>query len=272
MQKQKIISLIQVIKNSGSTILKNDSLGFYFKAVAGTMFLAFLVMIPMWIISAISIAGPLNNVTKNVPPAYQAATQLQQTPIQSADTGQFKTGMLIGTLLILIGALTIATFTHTALTLAAIKVYEGNLPTLKALYKESFGKMVKMLGLTLIVGFGTLIGLLLFIIPGIILALGWALAPVILLSENVGVFEALKRSWQLTNGYKINLYLKLWGFMLLNIFFIPILIISAWVAGPITTSLYMGFTTLILINIYKDLARVKVTAEIPVSQETVVNS
>ena len=45
-------------------------------------------------------------------------------------------------------------------------------------------------------------GLVFFVVPGIILALGWCIAVPVLVTENRGVFGSISRSWQLTSGYK----------------------------------------------------------------------
>ena len=72
---------------------------------------------------------------------------------------------------------------------------------------EGFKPLAKVLLAYLIITIGTVLGLLLLIIPGIILALGLSMT-FYLLAENpeFSVEEALKKSWELTDGYKGELF------------------------------------------------------------------
>ena len=54
--------------------------------------------------------------------------------------------------------------------------------------------------------FGTLIGLLLFIVPGIIFALGMQMVFYAVVIEELGPIDALRRSWELTDGNKLNIF------------------------------------------------------------------
>jgi uncharacterized membrane protein len=49
-------------------------------------------------------------------------------------------------------------------------------------------------------------GLLLFIVPGVILALGLSMAIALIMDKNVGPIEAVTESWKLTDGHKANLF------------------------------------------------------------------
>ena len=58
----------------------------------------------------------------------------------------------------------------------------------------------------IVLGFGTLIGLLLFIVPGIIFALGMQMVFYAVVIEELGPIDALRRSWELTDGNKLNIF------------------------------------------------------------------
>lgn len=65
-----------------------------------------------------------------------------------------------------------------------------------------FGSML-VAGLCLnIAGF---IGLLLCVVPGVILMLGLCMYGFLIVDQGMGGIDALKRSWELTNGHKMNL-------------------------------------------------------------------
>ena len=51
------------------------------------------------------------------------------------------------------------------------------------------------------------LGFFMFVIPGIILSLGLLMYGYIVVDKNLGPIDALKASWQLTNGHKISLLL-----------------------------------------------------------------
>ena len=54
---------------------------------------------------------------------------------------------------------------------------------------------------------GVGIGLVLLVIPGIVLASGWSLAHYIMIETNKNPVDALKESWALTEGHKLNISL-----------------------------------------------------------------
>lgn len=77
----------------------------------------------------------------------------------------------------------------------------------------SGGPVLPMLVATLLFTVGMLVGLVLFIVPGIIFTLGcWFFAPLIV-DTNCGAVDSLKASWDLTKGHKVQLFV-LWLFMI----------------------------------------------------------
>ena len=58
----------------------------------------------------------------------------------------------------------------------------------------------------LIMGFAVLGGYLLLIIPGIILSYGWMFVIQTVIDKNITYVEALKVSWRLTDGHKVDLF------------------------------------------------------------------
>ncbi len=68
---------------------------------------------------------------------------------------------------------------------------------------------------------GATVGLLLFVIPGIILMLGWHFASHVVVDKNLEATEALKASWRLMDGHKLQLVLL--GLLFLPIHFLALL-------------------------------------------------
>jgi len=60
--------------------------------------------------------------------------------------------------------------------------------------------------MNLLTAFGMIVGLLLFVIPGLVLALGWSLASAFVSDTDCSASEALSESWGLTKGFKLKLF------------------------------------------------------------------
>lgn len=68
------------------------------------------------------------------------------------------------------------------------------------LLKSINPKLLPLLGLSIVVGILVFIGLIFFIIPGIILALMWFVAVPVMIIEDKGVFDSMSRSGELTKS------------------------------------------------------------------------
>jgi hypothetical protein len=64
--------------------------------------------------------------------------------------------------------------------------------------------MIPVLFLAIITGIVMYVGMIFFIVPGVFIAICWAVyAPAYISEENTGVFGALGRSWNLTSGRRL---------------------------------------------------------------------
>ena len=86
---------------------------------------------------------------------------------------------------------------------------------------QAIRKFLPLLGLGLLCGFFISFGLLLLIVPGVILYLMWIVAAPVMMAEDRGIIDSLKRSAELTSGSKGMI------FLLVVIFIIVSIIISA---------------------------------------------
>ena len=68
-------------------------------------------------------------------------------------------------------------------------------------YRMNADMVLRIIGLSFVYGIAVELAALLLIIPGIYIGNKWSLAPVILVRENVGIGEALRRSWELTDPF-----------------------------------------------------------------------
>jgi len=145
--------------------------------------------------------------------------------------------------------------------------------------KSSLGLFFPLLGLSIIYIVCVLFGLLMLIIPGFILSLGWALAFHVKIIEGKSITESLSRSWELSQGYKRWIFLMMiilgvLGAVIGAIFSIPVAFLgnpqtafldggtaSFWITNGIATGLsqmvsvtisYVGLTAT-----YLEIRRVK---------------
>lgn len=96
-------------------------------------------------------------------------------------------------------------------------------------YLVSFQIFFKLFILSLALSLITLIGLILFILPGVYLASRLILAPFFLITENCAITEALDKSWKITGNNQIQFVylLLLYWFVLLIPYFLIIFLLSA---------------------------------------------
>ena len=102
--------------------------------------------------------------------------------------------------------------------------------TVGELLKSINPKLLPLLGLSIVVGVLVFIGLIFFIIPGVILALVWFVAVPVMIIENKGVFESMSRSGELTKSNRWRL------FGLMVVVYLGILVVFI-LAGLLTAAL-----------------------------------
>jgi uncharacterized membrane protein len=107
--------------------------------------------------------------------------------------------------------------------------------------------MAEWLLLVLLIGLGVFAGLVFVIIPGIVLSLGWILAPLLLVDRGVGVLDSLRQSWRATLGEKWTL---LFGWLAVYLLYI----IPAGVIAAILGALLPEGAAAILMGLYGVLA------------------
>ena len=114
------------------------------------------------------------------------------------------------------------------------------------LLKSINPKLLPLLGLSIVVGVLVFIGLIFFIIPGIILALIWFVAVPVMIIEDKGVFDSMSRSGELTKSNRWRLF-GLGVLIYIGIFVVVL------IAGLITAALpILGIIVFIVLAIMVD--------------------
>lgn len=94
----------------------------------------------------------------------------------------------------------------------ALVEVQGGVPKLKQLF-TTYEHALPFLGGVLLYTLTAFIGFLLFIIPGIVIAMGLQFFTYFIIDKNLSIRESLRASWDITSGYKMRLFglaLVLW--------------------------------------------------------------
>lgn len=90
------------------------------------------------------------------------------------------------------------------------------------------------LATSLVVAIVVILGLLALIVPGIILAIAFSMAPYLVLEKRVWPMSALKQSWNLTKGSWLNLFLLGLVLVVINFVGAMLLMIGLLVTIPVS--------------------------------------
>lgn len=95
---------------------------------------------------------------------------------------------------------------QSALVRATIEDLNGKRPSFGDCIQIAIRFLLPTLAIGLLVGLGAGIGLMLLIVPGVILWLGWSMSVPVLIQERQGVFGSMSRSRALTKGSRWSLF------------------------------------------------------------------
>lgn len=108
--------------------------------------------------------------------------------------------IITGVLAFVISFVVVAPMAIAATTMAVSDRYLGNEVTVGAALKGAWGHVVTLLLTQLVVGLIVMVGLILFIVPGIFLAVSYALVAPVAILETSDRTAIRKRSWALVDG------------------------------------------------------------------------
>ncbi|MGE5455189.1 MAG: glycerophosphoryl diester phosphodiesterase membrane domain-containing protein [Methylocystaceae bacterium] len=126
--------------------------------------------------------------------------------------------------------------------MGAIKIvlalYDGGQVRFSDLF-SNYQRFFRVLGASILITIICVIGFILLIVPGIILALRLQFTIFLIMDEDLGAVEALKKSWEITRGSAGNLFLFWLLCLLIIILGFIALVVGVLVAAPVT---YLGLT------------------------------
>jgi len=79
-----------------------------------------------------------------------------------------------------------------------------------------------------------MLGLIAFVIPGIMIAMGLSFVPFLVVERGLGPIQAMQESWRITNGHKGRLFLLVLALVGLNFLGLLAFVVGVLVAIPVT--------------------------------------
>ena len=147
---------------------------------------------------------------------------------------------------------------------ATVKDLNGQPVNLGECLGQAIGKLLPLIGLGILMTLGIALGMILLIIPGVILALMWIVASPVMMAEDRGIIDSLKRSAELTKGSKRWIVLLFVVYiilsMILGLFMIPFAFAGSTVVmlvGLVITTLSGAIQSTGIAAVYVDLRMVK---------------
>lgn len=113
-----------------------------------------------------------------------------------------------------------------ALTRASVDDLSGKGVNLGAAISTGLAIVLPMIGLGLLMGLGIGVGLILLIVPGVYLALCWAVAAPVLVVERLGIMASIQRSTALTQNHR-------WAILGLVILYVVIVFVLQAIVGAL---------------------------------------
>jgi Membrane domain of glycerophosphoryl diester phosphodiesterase len=123
---------------------------------------------------------------------------------------------LVGALLFLIVMLWAYAFSHAATLMAVSNIYLDRPTSIRDAYRQVKGRVRNVLATSFNVGFLSMLGLMLLVVPGILLWLRWALAVPVAALEEASPRQAMDRSKFLTEGRRGDIFVVYFLFLILS--------------------------------------------------------
>jgi hypothetical protein len=170
--------------------------------------------------------------------------------------------LIITALAAVILAVLLNALSQAAILYGAFQEMRGRPVSLMESLAKGLTRFLPVIGMSICLGFGIMIGLILLIVPGIIFWIMWSVAMPACVVERRGPFNSMSRSQELTKGYRWTIF----GIFLLvtiagGIVQKGLEVLLLAIAGPIAAivvlwvwqALFVLFEAILVIVIYHDL-------------------
>ena len=155
---------------------------------------------------------------------FAATTLLQNIPDFNQNAGTF----LIGNILVWV----LNVIIDVGVIRIALKFVDLEKPAFSDLFQGSF--LINYVLASIITGVIIVIGLILFVIPGIIFAFRLQFAKYLAIDKGMGPIDAIYKSWNITRGTTWNLFLFTLLIILINILGLIAFLVGLFITIPLT--------------------------------------
>lgn len=137
-----------------------------------------------------------------------------------------------------------------ALVRAAIEHLSGRTPRIGECLMTALRLALPLIVMFILIGIAVTIGLMLLIVPGVILMLGWALVVPVMVQERRGIIESMSRSRELARGTKWSLF-GLYLVVLVAAWMLQSMVMMAQMtSGPLVTAVAAGLVAAFVALVY----------------------
>lgn len=141
-----------------------------------------------------------------------------------------------------------------------LRIYDGEKPKIKEMF-NSHGLFWRFLGESVLYSLIILVGIILLVVPGIIFAIMFAFASIIIVDTKSGIIDSLKESANITKGSKM----KLLGFFIV----LGLINMLGYVALGIGVFMTIPISTYAMIHAYRELTKKKAAITTPIDNTPV---
>ncbi|MGH9041572.1 MAG: hypothetical protein ACRDZ3_15235 [Acidimicrobiia bacterium] len=158
------------------------------------------VVAPVQIVASLLLASAIPDSDLFFDPsAFDTSAETVEDPFADFDGGDAAAVFAaFGVVTILSGLAFV--FSSAAALRAVTVAYLGGAPDWRDSLRLALNRVGPLLALSILMGLGMTLGFVLCLAPGVWLAVGWSLAFVALLAEDIGATDSLRRSWRLVKG------------------------------------------------------------------------
>ncbi len=158
--------------------------------------------------------------------------------------GAFTPFIIVMTILIYLAFIAVTAILYIALSHNIYGFYNESAPSFRESWRRGVSRIWVTIGSSILFLMGAILGLIIFIIPGLLLVLGWYLITPIIAMEQKGPIDSLARSWNLSSGSKRWILLFFIVLVVISLIIQTVFSLIALPFGNQTLALLEGGTTM----------------------------